>query len=769
MRQPNQEPNIDPELHAAIADHHFHDPRFAIWYSVPHLDEQSQLSSPFMAFSMGAAETAPLLECVLKLPHDVREVIDDRGWTLTARAYGVITSRINPLSMTSFASVAQILLAPFRCVLSNESTCEQVDRLISNAETPWLHLSTVPGDNRLYLESVTDDDYRKYALAVVVALRRQGAHDGFCDAVSGLMEEKLRSRSTRKIACPAFEHLVTMPNETSIKAFRMRPSITAPLRPNNPGRYVDAIVRTAEVVEHERERLLRASRRYTAPTSFSLVLESVSWLAYRGFYDERPDSSKASRRTWRMIAKSFRARDNFVSTADSEWLSEPAFHSFSLMRAREMLALSVSAAMQNSPTMTPVLRLEPRLIKLRGILTQIGSCARGQGPHQVFKLRKMARTLSDLMTSRIDSRYLQFISRYREQIGSVNLISDMPLEWVRVSGMPLTLKHDTSRVPATPGSLTFLLCALSNRSIIPVHLLQEVLVIRSFAEGDHLKFILQSALDRDMTRNGNPVRFRFVDVSTPEEFVEALRNYNGAMMIFDGHGERDRENAVGSIIIGGARMDVWEYGNRLNMPPIVLLSACDTLPIDGSHGATAVGMLALGARTVLGTMFPIDARKSAIFLARLSLRISEYIPIMLDRYRDGVDWRMVMAGMLRMVHVTELTRDLIEEGVLPEEALDQVMLIGNQGINGRNPNWYSAVKQAIVDRSLKSKAETLEAIEHIGALTDALKYVQLGRPDLVRIVRETLNEKIERLGAQHGMDFPTYQLFDRHAMDLSSP
>ena len=42
-------------------------------------------------------------------------------------------------------------------------------------------------------------------------------------------------------------------------------------------------------------------------------------------------------------------------------------------------------------------------------------------------------------------------------------------------------------------------------------------------------------------------------------------------MIFDGHGTRDVDTGVGSIVVGGEPLDVWTCANDLTLPPMIFL------------------------------------------------------------------------------------------------------------------------------------------------------------------------------------------------------
>lgn len=144
------------------------------------------------------------------------------------------------------------------------------------------------------------------------------------------------------------------------------------------------------------------------------------------------------------------------------------------------------------------------------------------------------------------------------------------------------------------------------------------------------------------------------------------------------------------------------------MPPIVLLSACDTLPIDGGHGSVANGMLALGAVTVLGTVLPVDSRKSAIFIGRLLHRIAEFLPIVVSR-SSYMPWRSFMSGMLRMTFCSELIISLIEDAkIISISDYPRIQMAANMGINSLQPDWYEGVIDSICSASQLNRDVVIE-------------------------------------------------------------
>lgn len=262
-------------------------------------------------------------------------------------------------------------------------------------------------------------------------------------------------------------------------------------------------------------------------------------------------------------------------------------------------------------------------------------------------------------------------------------------------------------------------------------------MIRSFEDSDPLKWVLQRAIDSVTEKREAACSVRFVDVSSEDEFISAVNDSDSAVLIFDGHGGYEDRYGVGTIIVGGRPLDIWHLRDKCRVPPILIFSACDTHPIDGSHGSCAHAGLVLGARAVLGTMLPIDGRLAALFIGRLIFRILEFLPVAL-RDRPMVTWREVISGMLRMTYTSEVTRLLTRHaGVsLAAEASQRVQIAANIAINARRSNWYELYLSELAKESGKELDELKGLARMWASMTDSQKYVQLGAPENIVIESE---------------------------------
>jgi len=81
-------------------------------------------------------------------------------------------------------------------------------------------------------------------------------------------------------------------------------------------------------------------------------------------------------------------------------------------------------------------------------------------------------------------------------------------------------------------------------------------------------------------------------VQTVEQFIEALNSVEGGDINIDGHGIYDDGDGIGKLAIGKEQIDVWRLRGEMRVPPIVILSACDTHGLDSpSHATVGNGFL----------------------------------------------------------------------------------------------------------------------------------------------------------------------------------
>jgi hypothetical protein len=174
-------------------------------------------------------------------------------------------------------------------------------------------------------------------------------------------------------------------------------------------------------------------------------------------------------------------------------------------------------------------------------------------------------------------------------------------------------------------------------------------------------------------------------------------------------------------------------GKVARMPPIVILSACSTHPLDWSETSSAGAFLTMGAMSVLGTVTPISARDAAVFVGRLLLRLAEFVPMIAG---SGQRWSDVISGLLRMSYVTDLIRVFESEKVISADDHRKIQFEANTLINAESDEWFEKTLAALALASGWPVERVRSFWLENAYFTSAMRYVHLGSPERIVIVRD---------------------------------
>jgi CHAT domain-containing protein len=334
-----------------------------------------------------------------------------------------------------------------------------------------------------------------------------------------------------------------------------------------------------------------------------------------------------------------------------------------------------------------------------------------------------------------------FVPLVRRSATGLRIVCDAHLEWLDLDGLPLFIRKNCSRIPVTPGNL--FVDHLASKGLI--HLtpgdFETVLVISALERSDPINGIFEKAFDAFEPEWRKNLTLSYVKVTSDADLVKALNDFKGPMVIFDGHGSHTRDEPA-VLHLGQQAVDVWSLRDRIqNIAPIVILSACDTHAADRNHATTANGFMSLGARAVLSSVFPLDARAAAIFAARLVYRISEFVPAAIEQFNQAITWTEVVAGMLRMQLLTDFLHHLLNKKAINEELYVQIHTEGNHAINGRVDDPFSVVMDALENVGQSRSSLKLD-LELAVANSSVISYLLVGRPETILI------DKRERIAQQ---------------------
>jgi hypothetical protein len=87
-----------------------------------------------------------------------------------------------------------------------------------------------------------------------------------------------------------------------------------------------------------------------------------------------------------------------------------------------------------------------------------------------------------------------------------------------------------------------------------------------------------------------------------------------------------------------------------------------------------------------------------------------------------------------MTHVSELVLENIGQYRLPKDTFHEIQMVANTKINVRDPTWPELVARRMRELFPASWEAELKGVHPLQPLTDSMKYVQMGHPELIHIV-----------------------------------
>ena len=405
---------------------------------------------------------------------------------------------------------------------------------------------------------------------------------------------------------------------------------------------------------------------------------------------------------------------------------EPNPHFLIQHRAAELNLATECVSTLAASEISAVIRLPNSVNRTAGQVRQFAQ--QHHSPNTTTHKRMEAfRRIQGAITKAVPEDFFEFLETAQE---GIRLISDAHLEWIKLRGLPLSIQKDVSRIAVTPGNLFV-------DQIVPktyLHLKQEdfydILVLSALDEADPISPFLDTAVEAFAPALVGKLRVQTKRIRTQIDFIDALNSFGGALMIFDGHGEH-RQGQAGKLRLLEETINIWDLrSNRPRVPPIVVLSACDTHAADRNHASTANGFLAIGARAVLGSVFPINALDAATFIARLLYRIAVYVPLARQQFGRSLTWLEVMSGMIRMQLLTDYCKRMEKRELINRDSYFAIHAAGNAAINSTQIWPFESIVDLVVEKGVDESLARRELFASTANST-AISYLHMGRPETI--------------------------------------
>jgi len=698
----------------------------------------------FQGFSAGWTDVHWAMELLCRLPADVLEASQPLEGVLVQRIGGERQLSWAPIDVSALEQLPAPGFGAFIvCFTGDVEVAERVDTWIGKQQFPIEHVSLTESNHGVDAESYSPSALRNYCQRAFEAQQYRFSiqqRSAFETAINAWQELALSPTDHTQHG-----HNIFLANQMTLRRAGKDAMAREPWIGRQEKQYTDEVIESAKVTLQLRNEVgVRGINRLFLPTPALILAEPA---LYRPLY-KRPkhantQEDKAAKNSIRLLQN----QKGLCNESDGEFIKLlqefPVASTILIERSKELKTFTLGVGLRAASMEAAVLRLSPGVNHVYTKLDNYARHIRKDRPTARLKSKRLFETIQKDLAKALGEERIKLIEG---EAGPIKLVTDSPMEWLKIDGLPLSLARDCSRINATPGNVAMAELAKTQAVNLMPEALTRPLVLSSFAEDDPLKDVVRDGLQVIKNSAGQTIAHDFRRVYSVDEFVDTLNAYNGAILVVDAHGYANSEEPIGGIVIGGEKLDVWHLRNKVRVPPIVILSACDTHSADaGTHATVGNGFLVLGATTVLATMLPIGGLGAAMFIARFIFRLEEFLPAALSAMQRALSWTEVVSGMLRMTLVSEVLDEVVGLPYAEARATEEMHKLqtrANMWINCRDDDWYDrflcelACLQDTDEEKLRSRAS------RVIARSESIRYVQLGNPEIIRIINEEMWESL---------------------------
>lgn len=211
---------------------------------------------------------------------------------------------------------------------------------------------------------------------------------------------------------------------------------------------------------------------------------------------------------------------------------------------------------------------------------------------------------------------VEMLQEYSSQIVAM---TDLPIEWMMIDGVPLGFTHEVCRLPETP--VTSLLAQYMEAKfrpyVIPEDILQKTLVV--FGNEDP-EFMMAQSPVRELAKT---LGFQIKTCLDKASFFEAVKETGPELLIIDTHGGVDETTHNSFIMMGNDIVTGDDVVNSGIGPQLVFLSACNTFTTYNTINTIANAFFQIGANAVTTSYMPLHVLPATVLYIRLLRNLNE--------------------------------------------------------------------------------------------------------------------------------------------------
>lgn len=204
----------------------------------------------------------------------------------------------------------------------------------------------------------------------------------------------------------------------------------------------------------------------------------------------------------------------------------------------------------------------------------------------------------------------------KNRMGPLCVVSDLPIEWTEIEGVPLFFSHDVCRMPET--SFESSLSEYVKFSFVdykmPVNILEKTLVVCTNPSDPNIRNMFEG-IKKEIGSKYPEIRFEYA--RSIKELSELVDSIKPELLIIDTHGNARLENRDSYLVVEDELLTGSKVIEHNICAPLVILSSCLTAPAFGYVSPIAHAFFEAGALSVLSSVLPLSMTGANVLYARI--------------------------------------------------------------------------------------------------------------------------------------------------------
>ena len=333
-------------------------------------------------------------------------------------------------------------------------------------------------------------------------------------------------------------------------------------------------------------------------------------------------------------------------------------------------------------------------------------------PSKNKSIRKAMETIGKKIAS--EALAPSTVEMLQKSVTQIVAMTDLPIEWMMIDGIPLGFSHDVCRIPETPavGMLSqYVECKFIPFNI-PKDILKHTLVIFGNEEDAFVK------AQEPVLALSKVLGFQIRKCLTKEAFFNTIKEIDPLLLIIDTHGGVNEDTHQSYLSIGGEVVSGDDVVKSNIHPRLVFLSACNTFTTYNTVSTIANAFFQVGAAAVTTSYMPVLIEPATTLYTRLLNNLNIAATHNIHR-----NWLAFMSHLMRTSYIQAPIYRAVRKGIKAD--VDTLTRLTTESMFFR--------KRRTIYENLNTNSFTKGlGADYQNIIPHYLMYSTLGRADLIR-------------------------------------